>query len=119
MAKPTSPKADPFEVEVEEWRRAIERGDLDSAITHAANALQIASGRKERALLKTAMSYLEATVEKAEVSSSLEKSTMRCSFCGRTRDEVRLLVGSGAQICEHCARSAFKFFVEDVASDSR
>src|SRR5258706_8268190 len=96
--------ADRFDSEVDKWRVAIESGDFASALAHAATALQIAVQREEKALQKVAVVYVQTAMERIDSAEFPAKKRSRfvCSFCGRSQDDVRLVVGSEAQICEDC-----------------
>ena len=43
------------------------------------------------------------------------KNTDRCSFCGRSRNEVKLLIsGLNGYICEDCAEQAHQIVTEEI-----
>ena len=45
------------------------------------------------------------------------KSKKCCSFCGRSEDEVRLLItGINGYICDECAESAHRIVLEALSS---
>lgn len=44
-----------------------------------------------------------------------EKHTLRCSFCGRSKDEVRILItGTEGQICENCVSHAQEIIAQEL-----
>jgi len=46
-----------------------------------------------------------------------EKRTVRCSFCGRTQNQVgRIIEGNGVFICEECVRQC-KEILGDTADE--
>ncbi len=47
----------------------------------------------------------------------MAKSTLHCSFCGRNRDEVKILIaGQEGHICESCVDHAREIVVQEVES---
>ncbi|MGL4292283.1 MAG: ClpX C4-type zinc finger protein, partial [Bacteroidales bacterium] len=47
----------------------------------------------------------------------MAKQQDKCSFCGRTRREVRLLIsGASGNICEECAQQASEIVKESLSS---
>lgn len=108
---------DQFDAEVRRWDTAMKSGDMDAALGCAAKALQIAASVKERALQKAAIIYVETTfVRSASDSSASGKlANVECSFCGRNRDQARLLVGADGQICEYCAEKASRYFAAEAS----
>lgn len=47
----------------------------------------------------------------------MAKSTLHCSFCGRQRDEVKILIaGQEGHICEACVDHAKEIVQQEVAS---
>jgi ATP-dependent Clp protease ATP-binding subunit ClpX len=50
----------------------------------------------------------------------MAKSTDKCSFCGRNRDQVELLIsGTTGNICNDCARRAWEMVTEVEKKDSK
>src|SRR5580700_11063787 len=49
----------------------------------------------------------------------MAKNTLHCSFCGRNRDEVKILIaGQEGHICENCVEHAQEIIQEDSAGSS-
>src|SRR5580700_3042871 len=49
----------------------------------------------------------------------MAKNTLHCSFCGRNRDEVKILIaGQEGHICENCVEHAQEIIREDSAGSS-
>ena len=47
----------------------------------------------------------------------MAKSTLHCSFCGRNRDEVKILIaGQEGHICESCVDHAREIVIQEVES---
>ena len=47
----------------------------------------------------------------------MAKSTLHCSFCGRNRDEVKILIaGQEGHICEGCVEHAKEIVLQEVDS---
>src|SRR6187455_2607228 len=45
----------------------------------------------------------------------MAKSTLHCSFCGRSRDEVKILIaGQDGHICENCVEHAREIIVQEL-----
>jgi hypothetical protein len=109
-----------FDGEVKRWDAAMKKGRLDQALGHAAKALQIAVTKKERALQKAAIIYVETTLARAipDASGADTSAKLVCSFCGRNRDEARLLVGADGQICEFCCKKAAGHFESEESNTS-
>ena len=106
---------------IEAWRIAIEREDFIEALTHAVGALRVAAKLKDIALQKAAMGYVESTIGKTNLTSSSAEpaSQVACSFCGRTRDQARLVVGAEGRICEYCVANVVKFFRDDDSKSNK
>jgi len=104
-----------FDAQVRQWDAAMKNGDMDKALGYAAKALQIAVSGKEYALQKAASVYVETTLAQS-TSASGKVAKVECSFCGRNRDQARLLVGADGKICEYCAERASRFFAGGASS---
>ena len=47
----------------------------------------------------------------------MAKSTLHCSFCGKNRDEVKILIaGQEGHICEGCVEHAKEIVLQEVIS---
>ena len=47
----------------------------------------------------------------------MAKSTLKCSFCGKNRDEVKILIaGHEGHICEECVDHALEIVQQEVTS---
>src|SRR4029079_8999118 len=45
----------------------------------------------------------------------MAKSTLHCSFCGRSRDEVKILIaGQDGHICENCVEHAREIIEQEL-----
>ena len=45
-----------------------------------------------------------------------EPNILRCSFCGKTQDEVsRLIAGPGVYICDECIELCFEIIDEEAS----
>src|ERR1700722_18833381 len=50
----------------------------------------------------------------------MAKNTLHCSFCGRNRDEVRILIaGQEGHICENCVEHAQEIIDQELSSDNQ
>ena len=44
-----------------------------------------------------------------------KQQTLHCSFCGRNRDEVKILIaGQEGHICENCVEHAQEIIVQEI-----
>jgi formylmethanofuran dehydrogenase subunit E len=109
-------KVDRFDAEVRRWDAAMQKGQVNEALGHAATALQIAVSKKDRALQRAASIYAQTALAQSEASASGKIEKVECSFCGRNRNQARLLVGANGTICEHCTEKASHFFVAEASS---
>lgn len=122
MPKSTRQKQrDQFDVEVQRWDVAMNGSDTDEALRHAAKALQIAASAKDLALQKAAGVYVQVALARSAPDSneSANVAKVTCSFCGRTRDQARLLVGADGQICEYCSENVSRYFADDTSRSPR
>ena len=47
----------------------------------------------------------------------MAKTTLHCSFCGRSRDEVKILIaGQEGHICENCVDHAQEIIEQELAT---
>src|SRR5215475_10976569 len=50
----------------------------------------------------------------------MAKNTLHCSFCGRNRDEVRILIaGQEGHICENCVEHAQEIIDQELTSENQ
>ena len=50
--------------------------------------------------------------------SQKDKDSLRCSFCGKTQDEVRkLIAGPAAHICDECVRICDEIIADDEVAE--
>ena len=48
-----------------------------------------------------------------------KQQTLHCSFCGRSRDEVKILIaGQDGHICENCVEHAEEIIEQELGSHS-
>ena len=48
-----------------------------------------------------------------------KQQTLHCSFCGRSRDEVKILIaGQDGHICENCVEHAEEIIEQELGSNS-
>ncbi|MFT4024322.1 MAG: ClpX C4-type zinc finger protein, partial [Flavihumibacter sp.] len=49
----------------------------------------------------------------------MAKNTLHCSFCGRSRDEVKILIaGQDGHICENCVEHAREIIEQELLTRS-
>ena len=49
-----------------------------------------------------------------------KQSNLHCSFCGRSRDEVKILIaGQEGHICENCVEHAQEIIMQEIAGKGK
>jgi len=59
--------------------------------------------------------YKKANLQKISVNLMAKQQTLHCSFCGRNRDEVKILIaGQEGHICENCIEHAQEIILQEI-----
>ena len=102
---------------LEEIRKDFEGNDFDAALERAVRGLKLVPKGQAR---RQTFALLIGSIAKMLADSSndlLEQgvpesvgSKNACSFCGRSAQELKILLGANGAICKNCATRAFEHF---------
>ncbi len=102
----------------ERWNTAVQAGDYIEALDCGIKGYLIAKDVQDDAHKLAFLGLIRFAIEELIGPSSVKTRTegdaeKRCSFCGRKENEVKLMAGAGAIICELCVGNIHEHFVKD------
>lgn len=91
----------------EKWQRAIDDGKYHEALGIAARGYFFSRDMEDSALETLCLAYMSKAIDIIRSESrakmvQLDNEKFLCSFCGRNGNEVKIIAGGHANICNEC-----------------
>lgn len=112
---------DYFDAYSQKWERALMDKRYGDALIFAIRGYLVSRDFEEQAYETATLAYMAKAIDcltndARKNSINADKKHQRCSFCGRGENEVRLMAGADANICNECVARIHGFFEEGKAS---